>query len=158
MHARKFSFLVYNDRGHGFLCDLDSNASFDNLAILQGNIVTIRKISYKKTYFFLFYCQYIALQLTRFFFLPSVVKSYAFIWFCESLMISCLIKYNLNFHIPMYYKNEWFQKDQYKQNETSIIIHVECLWPLQPYTNEKTTHTRYAYMYKQIHDVDDEWP
>lgn len=59
----------------------------------------------------------------------------------------------------MYYKNEWFQKDQYKQNETSIIIHVECLWPLQPYTNEKTTHTRYAYMYiKQIHDVDDEWP
>lgn len=56
----------------------------------------------------------------------------------------------------MYYKNEWFQKDQYKQNETSIIIHVECLWPLQPYTNEKTTHTRYAYMYKQIHDVDDE--
>lgn len=23
-------------------------------------------------------------------------------------------------------------------------------------TNEKTTHTRYAYMYKQIHDVDDE--
>lgn len=73
-------------------------------------------------------------------------------------MISCLIKYNLNFHIPMYYKNEWFQKDQYKQNETSIIIHVECLWPLQPYTNGKTTHTRYAYMYKQIHDVDDEWP
>lgn len=73
-------------------------------------------------------------------------------------MISCLIKHNLNFHIPMYYKNEWFQKDQYKQNETSIIIHVECLWPLQPYTNEKTTHTRYAYMYKQIHDVDDEWP
>lgn len=44
-------------------------------------------------------------------------------------MISCLIMYNLNFHIPMYYKNEWFQKDQYKQNETSIIIHVSVTIP-----------------------------
>lgn len=39
----EFSFLVYNDRGLGFLCDLDRNASFDNLVILQGNIVTIYK-------------------------------------------------------------------------------------------------------------------
>lgn len=108
----------------------------------------------------IFYCFIVNIlhSINQIFFLPSVVKSYAFICFCESLMISCLIIYNLNFHIPMYYKNEWFQKDQYKQNQTSIIIHVECLWPLQPYTNEKTTHTRYAYMYKQIHDVDDEWP
>lgn len=79
----EFSFLVYNDRGLGFICDLDRNASFDNLAILRGNIVTIyKKIYYKKNYSLVSYSQYNALQLTRhFLLLPSVVKSYAFIYF-----------------------------------------------------------------------------